>query len=132
MNNVAATLGLVQLNYIEGIVRRHIENGRFFDRALRGIAGLELCAWDEEAEPSYWLYTVLAERAGDLERRLAERGIQTSKVHKRNDWHTVFAESRRELPGLDRFYERMLHLPCGWWVSDEDRECIVRTLREGW
>ena len=32
----------------------------------------------------------------------------------------------------DEFSGRMLHLPCGWWVSDEDRERIVATLRSGW
>jgi perosamine synthetase len=26
----------------------------------------------------------------------------------------------------------MIHIPCGWWVSDEDREYIAATVREGW
>jgi hypothetical protein len=33
---------------------------------------------------------------------------------------------------LDSFFERMLHIPCGWWVSDEDRERIAATIRGGW
>jgi perosamine synthetase len=132
MNNVTATIGLVQLEHIVPVIQRHVENGRYLDQALRGIAGLELCQWDDEAEPSYWFYTVLAEERDDLAHLLAERGIGNSQVHKRNDWHSVFASSRRALPGLDSFYERMLHIPCGWWVSDEDREYIVQTIRQGW
>lgn len=132
MNNVTATIGLVQLEHIGPTIQRHIENGKYFDKALQGISGLELCMWDVEAEPSYWFYTVLAERRDDLSRYLTEHGIGNSQAHKRNDWHSVFTSSRRELPGLDSFYSRMLHIPCGWWVSDEDREYIVDTIRKGW
>ncbi|HEY3413511.1 MAG TPA: DegT/DnrJ/EryC1/StrS family aminotransferase [Armatimonadota bacterium] len=132
MNNVNATIGLAQLEHIEPVIERHIANGRYFDAALRGIPGLDVCTWDEAAEPSYWFYTVLADRRDDLARYLTEHGIGNSQAHKRNDLHSVFASSRRELPGLDSFYSRMLHIPCGWWVSDEDREFIADTIRRGW
>lgn len=132
MNNVTATIGLVQLGYAKQVIQHHVENGKYFDEALQDIPGLELCAWDAEAEPSYWFYTVLAERRDDLSRYLSEHGIDNSQVHKRNDWHSVFASSSCELPELDSFYSRMLHIPCGWWVNDEDREYIVNTIRKGW
>ena len=132
MNNVNATIGRVQLEHITQVVARHIDNGRYFDSALQGIPGLELPAWDAAAQPSYWFYTVLAERRDDLSRSLAAQGIASSTVHRRNDLHSVFAKSRRPLPDLDRFYSRMLHIPCGWWVSDEDREFMATALRNGW
>lgn len=132
MNNVTATIGLAQLGYIPWVIQRHIDNGKYFDRALQGIPGLELCTWDAEAEPSYWFYTVLAERRDDFSRYLSECGVGNSQAHKRNDWHSVFSSSRCDLPGLDSFYSRMLHISCGWWVSDEEREYIVDTIKKGW
>lgn len=132
MNNLNATIGLVQLGYIAPIVDRHTCNGRYFDKVLSGIPGIELCRWDEKAEPSYWFYTVMAERRDDLSRYLTEHGIGNSQVHKRNDLHTVFASSRCDLPGVEYFYSRMLHIPCGWWVNDEDRAFIADTIRRGW
>ena len=132
MNNVNAVIGSVQLAHIAPVIRRHIDNGRWLDRALAGIAGIELLRWDAGAEPSYWFYTVLADRRDDLARMLASRGIGNSLAHKRNDLHSVFSASRRELPGTTSFYSRMLHIPCGWWVGDGDREYIAETLRQGW
>ena len=132
MNNVNATMGLCQLPHIDSVVNRHISNGQYFDQHLRDVPGLELCAWAAAAAPSYWFYTVLADRRDDLMRHLTARGIANSLCHRRNDLHTVFASARRALPGLDAFYSRMLHLPCGWWLSAEDREQIVAALREGW
>jgi dTDP-4-amino-4,6-dideoxygalactose transaminase len=132
MNNVTATIGLAQLPHTPRIIERHIANGRYYDRALQGIPGMTLCEWDAAAEPSYWLYTALVERRDDFVRRLGDRGIAAGTVHRRNDWHSVFSESQCDLPGVDEFSARMVHLPCGWWVTDEDREYIVRTIREGW
>ncbi len=132
MNNVNAAIGSVQLAHIAPVIARHIDNGRYFDRVLRGIPGLELPQWHPRAEPSYWFYTVLAERRDDLARYLTGRGIGNSLAHRRNDRHSVFAASRRALPGLDWFFSRMLHIPCGWWVSDADREYIGETLKRGW
>lgn len=132
MNNVTATIGLVQLDFIQAVLDQHINNGRYFDAALQNIPGLDLCQWDAKAEPSYWFYTVLTDDRVGLERHLAAHGIASSQAHKRNDQHSVFASSRCELPGLDRFYARMLHIPCGWWVDAARREYIVDVLRRGW
>lgn len=132
MNNVTATIGLVQLDYIKTVIARHIANGRFFDRALRDVDGLSLCSWESRAEPSYWFYTVLVEDRENFCRHLAARGIACSQVHKRNDRHTVFAASHCELPGLDAFFEKMVHIPCGWWINDEQREYIVEIIKHGW
>lgn len=132
MNNLNATIGSVQLQHIRPVLDAHISNGRYFDAMLQGIPGLSLCSWDTEAEPSYWFYTVMAERRDDLSRRLTEAGIANSLVHKRNDQHSVFKDSLVPLPNLDAFYARMLHIPCGWWVNEEDRERIVEVICGGW
>ncbi|MBI1891056.1 MAG: DegT/DnrJ/EryC1/StrS family aminotransferase [Burkholderiales bacterium] len=132
MNNVTATIGLVQLAYIEQLIERHIANGKFFDQALQGIPGVSLCGWEQRAEPSYWFYTVLVEDRNHFERHLAAHGIAASQAHKRNDQHSVFAESSCPLPGLDAFYDKMIHIPCGWWISDEQRQSIVDVIRKGW
>jgi perosamine synthetase len=132
MNNVTATIGLAQLTQIERVIARHIANGRYFDRALQGIAGLSLCRWDSQAQPSYWFYTVLVEDQEAFSRHLAAHGIASSQLHKRNDLHTVFAASRCQLTGLDEFYRKMVHIPCGWWIDDEQRAYIVDVIRRGW
>ncbi len=132
MNNVNAVIGQVQLENIAPVIAKHVENGKWMDGALKNLDGLRLCTWDAEAQPSYWFYTLLAERRDDLAKALSSRGIGCSLAHKRNDRHSLFKRSRRELPGLDLFYSRMLHIPCGWWVTREDREYIADAIKRGW
>jgi perosamine synthetase len=131
MTNVAGAIGLCQLDSIDSAIARHIENGRAFDSALGAIPGLSTVPIEAASEPSYWIYTLLSDDYETIERLLAEIGVAGSKLHRPNHLHSVFAPYRRELPGLDEFYRRLIHIPCGWWVSDEDRYRIVSVLSKG-
>ena len=132
MNNIAASIGNVQMDFIRKIIRRHIENGRYFDKVLKDIPGLELCEYYEGSQPSYWLYTLKVRRRTDFMRYLTEHNITASPLHVRNDKHTVFGEFASNLPNVDDFSERMVHIPCGWWVTNEDRDYIASLIRKGW
>lgn len=131
MTNVAGVIGLHQLDDIDAAIERHISHGRAFDAALGTIPGLFTVPIDAASEPSYWIYTLLSDDSDAVERRLAEIGVAASKLHRPNHLHSVFASYRRDLPGLAEFYRRLVHIPCGWWVSDEDRHRIIAALSKG-
>ncbi len=131
MNNVNATIGLVQLQSISEILDRHAENGKYYDAQFDSVSGIDFARCDAGAEPSYWIYTLLCDDSASVEKALNAAGIAASKLHRPNSLHSIFAGSRRDLPGLDTFYKRLLHIPCGWWVSDEDRARIVEVIRKG-
>jgi perosamine synthetase len=131
MHNVAATIGLAQLESIGARIDRHKANGRFFDETISKIPGLAVTRIESGAEPSYWLYTVLSDDDEAVVARLAGVGVAASKLHRPNHLHSVFAPMRRDMPGLETFYRRLTHIPCGWWVTDGDRERIVDALRRG-
>lgn len=132
MNNVNATVGLVQMNYLDWIIDSHVSNGKFYDKALDGVSGLELIPYYDNTEPSYWLYTMKVENRSDFCKMMADNGVTASELHLRNDRHSIFNESKRELPALDEFYKKFVHIPCGWWISQEDRENIVELIKKGW
>lgn len=132
MNNVNATIGSVQLTHAGQTIERHIQNGRYYDKSLDGIAGITLIPYYANTEPSYWLYTMKVEKRDEFIRMMRENGVDASQLHHRSDTHSVFAESRCELPALDKWYADYVHIPCGWWVTDEDREEIVELIRKGW
>jgi perosamine synthetase len=131
MNDVNATIGLVQMDYITETVGKYIENGRYMDSQLSNTEGVKLIEYYEGSEPSYWLYTIRVERRNDFIRWMAENGISASELHLRNDRHEIFGKPAH-LPALDTFYAEMVHLPCGWWVNVEDREHIVEAIKKGW
>ncbi|WP_321317234.1 DegT/DnrJ/EryC1/StrS family aminotransferase [Labilibaculum sp.] len=132
MNNINATIGLVQLETIQSIVDQYIDNGKYFDKALQNVAGVQLMGYYDNSEPSYWLYTMKVERRDAFVQMMADNGVMASELHKRNDLHSIFSASKCELLNVDAFEKEWVHIPCGWWVSNEDREEIVSLIKKGW
>ena len=132
MNNVNATVGLVQLENIEELVQKYITNGKYLDEQLKNVKGVELIQYYPNTEPSYWLYTIKVENREAFIKKMADNGIMASELHKRSDSHTYLNDFNLELPNLDEFYSKMVHLPCGWWVTKEDCDKMVEVIKGGW
>ena len=132
MNDVCATIGLANMKLAESNVELSRDNARYYDEELSDVNGIELTQVSPHKLSSYWLYTFLVEKRSDFCTMMATRGISVSRVHERNDKHTCFGEFRRELPMLEYVVQRYISIPVGWWVTKEDREYIVESIKEGW
>ena len=132
MNDINAAIGLANLERVDGLVARHRENAAFYDAELAGVAGLELTERAADRNPSFWYYSLKVDDRDAFALRMKEAGIATSEVHERNDVYGATRGSKALLPGLDSVAGRQTALPVGWWVSDEDRAHVVRTVKAGW
>lgn len=122
MNDVAATIGLANLPFAVENLRRQKTNARYLADAL-----------DLERVPDshYWFFPLLLGigQRDQFAAHMAERGIETSQVHARNDKHTGFQYPRR-LPGVDLFDSRQIAVPCGWWLTLNDMEHIAEAVKD--
>jgi dTDP-4-amino-4,6-dideoxygalactose transaminase len=75
---------------------------------------------------------MMVEDKTNFMRHMKEKGIAVSQVHERNDIHTCVRQYTAHLPTLDYVQPRLISIPVGWWVTDEDREYIVNSIKEGW
>ena len=132
INNLTGIIGQVQLKHEREILDKYISNGKYYDEALKNIPGVKLISYYENTEPSYWLYTLKVEKRDDFMKMMENAGVTASPLHHRSDTHSVFAESKCELPNMDKWYKEFVHIPCGWWVDAEKREKIVETIKKGW
>jgi dTDP-4-amino-4,6-dideoxygalactose transaminase len=132
MNDINATIGLLNLQGVDPALSVHRDNAAFFDRALQGVDGIKFQRITGDGVSSSWVYTIFVERRDEFVRRMTENGIQVSRVHERNDHNECFAAFREPLPNVDQVSSNMICIPCGWWVSHDDREYIVDTISRGW
>jgi perosamine synthetase len=132
MNNVNAAIGLVQLETIEELLQKYRTVGNYLDLKLNGLPGLETVVHYPNSESSYWLYTLKVERRDDFVKMMSNNGFMASEIHKRNDLHTYLNDFPAEMPNLDKFYSRLVHIPCGWWVNLEDCDKIIDAIKKGW
>ncbi len=132
INNVTGTIGSIQLAHAHEIINKYIANGKFYDVALKGIPGVTLVPYYEHTEPSYWLYTMKVENRDDFIKMMESIDVFASPLHHRSDTHSVFAESKCELPQMEEWYRSFVHIPCGWWIDEREREKIVNAIKKGW
>lgn len=132
MNDINASIGLANLEHVDEIVRQHRQNAAYFDAELSDVPGLELTERSPDREPSFWIYTVKVDDRDGFMRKMDEAGVMVSQVHERNDVYTCVQEYAAVLPGLDSICDRIVSIPVGWWLSDDDRAHIVSTIKAGW
>ncbi len=132
MNDVNAAIGLENLKASKNVLNAFIENAEYYNQELKNVSGVTLLTPTPGAKSAYWLFTMKVTNRDDFTVRLSEKGIVTSRVHERNDKHTATRPYISQLPTLDKVSKEMICIPVGWWVSREDREYIVKTIKEGW
>lgn len=132
MNDINAAIGMGNMKKIDEITGVHKNNAAFYDRELSGISGIQTLKREKGHDSSFWIYSILVENKDSFQRWMKERGIATSQVHERNDIHSTVRDYRSLLPNLDKTVPMLSSIPVGWWVTEEDREWIVESIKIGW
>jgi dTDP-4-amino-4,6-dideoxygalactose transaminase len=133
MNDINATIGINNFNTVtEKLIQRNIDNANFYNSELEGIDGVQLMENKDDRQSTYWIYTIRVKNRDRFMDHMRECNIMVSRVHERNDKHTCVKEYKTLLPNLEKLVDEMICIPCGWWVTDEDREYIVECIKKGW
>ena len=133
MNDVNASIGLANLKEVDkNVIAKHKANAHYYNDQLKNINGVTLLENKEGYDSAYWIYTIKVERQDDFMKMMQDKNIMVSRVHERNDKHTCVKEFRSALPNLDKVVKEMICIPVGWWVTEEQREYIVESIKGGW
>lgn len=129
MNDVCATIGIENFKKLTWILERHRDNAKFYDEAFAGNDKVVVSHQNKDGKSAYWLYTIHLNNRDEVMKKMTEIGVATSKVHARNDTHSMFKDFLDvNLPNAEKFNQSHLCIPVGWWVSKEDREYIVENI----
>jgi dTDP-4-amino-4,6-dideoxygalactose transaminase len=132
MNDVAATIGINNFAAAKDSIAKSRDNANYYNTNLYGVNGIRKIDPVPGADPSYWLYTIKVERRDEFIKKMASHGVEVGFVHSRNDTHSCFYEFKGMLPTTDYMAKHICCLPCGWWVTPEDRAYIVDCIKKGW
>ena len=126
MNNIAGCIGCAQMDdNIDSRLFKYIVNDIRLVKALDGV--LER-SW--RGPTTAWVSTFLCDDPVKLLEFLREKEIHSSQLHVNNDVYSGFHADPVDLPGVKEFMKRHICLPCGWWVSEEDIQYMVRYIKE--
>lgn len=131
MNDLNATIGIHNFNAALNGVAKHRANALWYSQNLRDCPGIRVPPPDPTS--SWWLYTIILERDNvqqEFIAWMADRGIECSKVHARNDLHPVFGDFvGGSLPGVTYFDRHQVAIPVGWWLGEPELDRVANAVR---
>lgn len=130
MNDINATIGLYNFPHISRLLDIHRNNAQYYFDNLKNIANITLLENNTNREGVWWLFTFLVKNKAEFISKMKEKNIITSQVHQRNDVHSCVSNYVENLPVLDELEDQIICVPVGWWISETDREYIVKSIKE--
>jgi len=126
MNDVTAAIGLANLEHLDQLVKKQNRIANYY---LENIPKEMQFDIPLNCSPSWWLFPV---RLKDREKyigRFVEKEIEVSPMWRRNDHYRAFSDFTARLPNLDKLEKEILSLPCGWWLTLDDAEQVVKIIK---
>ncbi len=136
LTNVAAAIGLAQLEQLAGFIAARRACHERYAALLADVPGIDLVGVQEGTQPNFWFHSILVDetafgrdREGLME-ALAEKGIETRPVwgllHEQAPLRDCTAWRIERAPW---FWRRVLNLPCSSDLRPDDVERVAAAIR---
>jgi len=140
MNEVSAAMGLTNLEAIDELIAVNYRNYKQYQKELDGVKGVRVVTFDE-AERNNYQYLVLDidEEAAGISRDQLTKILHAENVlarryfypgcHRMQPYLSLFPDADSHLPETERIAGKMLCLPTGTSVSEQDITTICAIIR---
>ena len=136
LTNLAAALGLAQLEQLPAFVARKRAIAARYDAAFRDLPGITVPPRPSWAAPSFWLYSMLVDPAvaGTDRARMIDR-LDAAGIQARPVWAPAHVMPfLKDVPRLGgdvgaRLFARGLSLPCSTGLTDADQDRVIETVQ---
>ena len=132
LTNLAAALGLAQLERLDEFVARKRAIADRYDEAFRDIPGITVPPRPSWGRPTVWLYSILIDPSTvgvtrqQLLQQLASVGIQSRPVWAPAHIMPFYASARRIGGDVgERLFEQGLSLPCSSGLTDDEQTRVI-------
>lgn len=139
MTNMQAALGVAQLERVDEIVAHKRAMAAAYTEHLKSCEALQLPTEREWARSTFWMYGIVVDEAtgmcaGDLAKRLQERGMQTRPfflgMHEQPAFHRMALFKGEEYPVTQMLARQGLYLPSGTALTDEQVTAVCAAVQE--
>ena len=137
LSNLAAALGVAQLEELPQLLEARRANAAAYDVAIATIPGLRPAPRAAWADPSFWLYTAaLDPSAGTIDRDVLLAGLGEAGIEARPIWtpihRTRLYDDAARVGGAvsEAIFERAFSLPSSSSLTDAQRARVMDRLGE--
>ncbi len=129
MNDIPATIGLVQLKKLDRMNQRRRDICKRYNEGLKGLTWIETPTIKPYAVPSPHNYVIKTEKRDLLNLFLQGKGISTGVHYIPNNHYEMYRGFRGETPVADSVWKKLLTLPLFPDLKDDEVDLIVREIK---
>ena len=134
LSNVAAALGLAQLEQLDRLLTARRDIAARYDAAIAGIGGIRVAPRASWADPSFWLYTAALEEPDPVRRDRVIAALAADGIEARPIWRPIHAtrlySDAARLGGevADRIFAGAICLPSSSSLTRDDQDRVIERL----
>lgn len=130
LTNIEAKVGLGQLERLDRLNQRRIENAKFLIENLKDVKNLYLPNIPHNAKHIFESFVIQSNNRERLAKRLLQKGIDTSKGYiKACSNLKIFEGFKNSCPNAQEVERKILHLPIYPSLSEKDLLFIAHNLQ---
>lgn len=140
MTEVCAAMGVTNLDNIQILVQRNINNYRLYRKGLSGIEGIKLIEYNETETPNYQYIVLEVDEAkygisrDYLVRVLHRENVLARKYfwpgcHNMEPYRSLYPGSSRNLKNTEHVADRVIVLPTGTGVTEDQIITICQIIQ---
>ncbi|MHA2290187.1 MAG: DegT/DnrJ/EryC1/StrS family aminotransferase, partial [Promethearchaeota archaeon] len=137
MPSICAALGISQLNKIDKIIELRRKIGKYYDKELESIPGIQTIPEIEGSRIVYQLCSIYlkeSEVRENLQDYLLKNGIHTKvyfyPIHLKAFYKSEFGYREGDLPMTEKISKKILTLPISLNFSKEDQDHIITSIKD--
>jgi len=130
--NVAAAMGVAQMELLPGFIQRKKEIIALYKKELEGVGDIRFQSVGEDVNPNWWLPTIMTVRQKELLKLLNENQMQSRPFWVPMNQLRMFTGNRfyQKSNRSDFIYQHCLSIPCSTNITDEQVKAVSEKIRQ--
>jgi perosamine synthetase len=130
--NVAAAMGVAQMEQLPGFISRKKEIIRFYKDALKNTGDISFQQVNEDVNPNWWLPTIKTNKQKDVLRVLNDNKLQSRPFWVPMNQLPMFKNDIyiQRTDRSDFVYRHCLSIPCSTNITDAQLEDVVQKIKQ--
>ena len=130
--NVAAAMGVAQMEQLPGFLKRKKEIIRFYKNELSGIGDITFQEVNEGVDPNWWMPTIKTAKQRDVLKILNDHKMQSRPFWVPMNQLRMFAADIyfHKTDRSDFLYKHCLSIPCSTNITDNDLKSVCEKIKE--
>jgi perosamine synthetase len=130
--NVAAAMGVAQMEQLPGFMKRKLEIIALYKKQLSGVGDISFQQVSDDVKPNWWLPTIMTEKQKGVLKILNDHKMQSRPFWVPMNQLPMFSKNifYNSSNISDFVYQRCLSIPCSTNITDEQVIAVSEKIKE--